>query len=533
MKKILTILTILLALLVLSSCTNDVSDPIKEEIGSWEDVFRQYWETMSLEYVHFSEESGLDWDGVYDEYLPKFRELDFDKESDSLTAFSYFKKIACQLTDYHYALLITDKFGNCMQMSPATLQKWKEKNPGRDIDEYPDVYIPIVEGKSYKVTSIKRGFSDVIVNDTSNKSDPGIKEIRKYREAVEGAYEVRDLALDSTSGEIDIVNSDFHGGQIGFDTFVGYTIDGGEADSLTTDKEKAWYTVVNALGLEDFSYCFGLTSDGYFYFYLSAFPSTNCLNPLLYEKNLTSEERASLKATGMDVVHDILWCQNQKKGVSYDLSAEMEQLEGITAMLTELQLIGASDKCTFDGLTWLDVKGVIMDVRSNGGGAADFLFALMGSFFTEETLVGKVRYRDGYSRYDYTPWIDYYLEKSYLNQVAIKAGRRNYENPFVVIANGSSVSCSEIACIIAKLLPNSKIVGGQTYGGTCALVDRTLYQSGPFKTDHLYIYTTTFQAVDSTGTDLEGKGITPDVAVDIKKGEDARYKKAVETIKNM
>ncbi len=523
MKKILTVITILLSILVLVSCTNDVSDPMDDKVDSWEDMFRQYWETMSLEYVHFSEEEGLDWDKVYEEYLPKFQALNYEKTEDTMTAFSLFKEIAWQLHDYHYALIVSDKSGNKLQFSPAALQKWKKANPDGDIDDYPDVYMLNSDGESYALTSVnrvKKNEDPVVVNTASPTPDEKDK-VRESRKTTEGAYEISDL---TESGA-------FHNGDSGFkaNCFVGGTITAGDKADCDTDEKKAWYTVVNGLGLEGFTYFYGLTTDGYFYFYLSEFPQSLCLNPLLYQEKLSATERASLDESGLSVIHDVLWCQNMKPSVSYDLSPKMAELGGILNLIQNLRYIGSSDKCSFDGYSFHDVKGVIMDVRSNSGGAADFLFTVMGSFFSEKTKVGEVRYRDGYSRYNYTPWTSYYLEDSFINSSA----KKNYDKPFVVIANGSSVSCSEISCIIAKLLPNSKIVGGQTYGGTCALSDRTIYQSGPFKTDQIYIYTTTFQAIDSNGVNLETKGITPDVPVEAGTSSDARYEKALEIIKTM
>ena len=140
MKKILTLLLILLSLLVLSSCTNDAKDPIDETTDSWESIFLQYWDTMSLEYVHFSEEEGLDWDAVYEKYLPLFKDLDYSKQEDSITAFKYFKEMSWQLSDYHYSLTVKDQFGNSISISPSMLQKMKKAHPDWDINDYPDIY---------------------------------------------------------------------------------------------------------------------------------------------------------------------------------------------------------------------------------------------------------------------------------------------------------------------------------------------------------------------------------------------------------
>ncbi len=525
MKKILTVLMILLALIVFSSCTNDAKDPIEEETNSWETIFSKYWDAMSLEYVHFSEETDMDWDAVYEKYLPLFQKLDYTKKEDSISAFKYFKEMSWQLSDYHYALRITDNFGNYIQISPSTLQKMKKAQPDWDINDYPDIFsLSVTEkGSVISILSVNGGFENPVVKDVSASTDEEKATVRKFYSTTEGVVEVTELTNEGT----------FHNGTTGFTDSVGYTIKKPKtsADHTTlTDAEKAWTTVVTGLSLDEFTYFYGLTEDDIFYYYISQFPSSQVLEPLLYQENLTADERKTLEDKGLDYIHDALWCQNVKNGVTYDLSEERAQLEGILDLLKQLKYITATGKCSFDGYTWTEVSGVIMDVRSNGGGAADFLFKLMGSFFSEPTKIGSVRYRDSYSRYNYTPWIDFYLEKEYCNPVA----DTNYSGPFVVLANGSSVSCSEISCIIAKLLPSTKIVGGQTYGGTCALTDRTIFQSGPFDAGEVFIYTTTYQTVDSNGNNLETIGITPDVAVKYTDSSvDERFNAAIETIKGM
>lgn len=521
MKKILTLLMILLSLLVLSSCTNDAKDPVDETTDSWESIFLQYWDTMSLEYVHFSEEEGLDWDAVYEKYLPLFQNLDYSKQEDSITAFKYFKEMSWQLSDYHYSLTVKDQFGNSISISPSTLQKMKKAHPDWDINDYPDIYsvsLTPTGGISMSVLSINGGFENPVIEDMSAATDAEKAEYKKYISTVEGILEVSDL----TNAGL------FHNGTADFISSVGYTIVAPKSET-PSNEQKAWATVVNGLSLDGFTYFYGLTKDSVFYFYISQFPSTLCLEPLLYRENLTSEERKKLEESGLDIIHDALWCQNVRDGAKYNLSAQRDQLEGICDLLKNLKYITANGKCTFDGYSWESVSGVVMDVRSNGGGDVGFLLTLMGSFFSEETKIGEVRYRDSYSRYNYTPWIDYYLEKEYCNPVA----SANYSGPLVMLTNGYSVSCSETACLIAKLLPSAKVVGGQTYGGTCALIDRTLFQSGPFNGEQITIYTTTFQAIDSNGTNHETIGIVPDVAVEYQEGVDARFEKALETVKEM
>ncbi len=170
-----------------------------------------------------------------------------------------------------------------------------------------------------------------------------------------------------------------------------------------------------------------------------------------------------------------------------------------------------------------------MDVRSNGGGAVYFLEKLMGCFFKDSTVIGKSRYKDGYSRLEFSPWMEFKLEYS--------NGTKDYDKPFAIITNGYSVSCSEISSSIVKnLMANGAVIGGNTYGGTCALTDRNVYHSGPFTSNSLTIYTTTYETElktkDGKFEDMEGKGIAPDVSVDVDTtyATDKRFEAAVKWV---
>ena len=178
-------------------------------------------------------------------------------------------------------------------------------------------------------------------------------------------------------------------------------------------------------------------------------------------------------------------------------------------------------------VTKKDFKGVIVDLRGNGGGAVAFLSSIWGLFFKDETQFGYVRYKAGYSRLEYTPWTSFSLAKDYTNEEL----EANYAKPVAVIVNGYSVSCSEISCVIAKLLEKSAIVGHTTFGGTCALSDRTVFNSGPFTSEHLNIYTTTYQFVNMEKKSFETTGIEPDIATELDPKKDNAYIAAVDWVK--
>ncbi len=534
MRKTLSLILIVLALLLFTACTNDIKAPD----DSWENIFLQYWNAMNTEYVHF-DDSKLDWDKVYDDYLPKFQALDYTEPLDSLEAFRYFKEISLNVDDYHYNLKVRDGFGSSLNISPALENKWAAATKG-DISSFPDItwvdstlgitYLKSVDGKTI-ITSVNK---NTYVED--------------YLGKVEGILEVSNLQASGSFHSSAVFEA-----EAGFDFSV---ISEPDANSKVADI--AAYSVVSGLGLGSFSYYYGVTSDDIFYFYISEFAATvleDFLEALYTEPDaLTEAQEQKLTDNGLYQLYCLIWCVDDGSGSSgpdysydltkypleYDVDGTPKTEVNLIAKLKEvynlykiLNSIGTTDKCKMVNASGVEeeftVKGIIMDVRSNGGGAVYFLEKLMGCFFKDSTVIGKSRYKDGYSRLEFSPWMEFKLEYS--------NGTKDYDKPFAIITNGYSVSCSEISSSIVKnLMANGAVIGGNTYGGTCALTDRNVYHSGPFTSNSLTIYTTTYETElktkDGKFEDMEGKGIAPDVSVDVDTtyATDKRFEAAVKWV---
>lgn len=523
MKKVLPILLlIIVSLVLLSSCTVESVAPD----DSWESVFLQFWNAMNMEYVHFDNETDLDWDDVYDKYLPLFRELDYSNREDSMKAFTYFKEIAINIDDGHYQLTIVDNFNNSLYMSPSTERKWMAATES---------------GNS-------NGFPDVIWNSSDpslNMSVDGVKKIPAdsgditsfYETAIEGYSEVKKLIGSSYSTDPTEWGK-FHSGA-DFLSSIGYRFipfEQEDPDIELTDEQQSWNSFLDSFGISGFSYYYGVTSDHIFYFYFSSFieySGTPLSNGDIYKKGLTDEQIAKLSPDSQ-TAYKALW----KSGCGYDYSSYVPYIEGIYNMFEALKSIGKTGKCEIKdssgNVTECDVTGVIMDVRGNGGGDNTTLETIFGAFFEDETKYAETRYKEGYNRYEYSPWMDLTIEKKYCT------AEKDYENPFVIITNGYSVSCSELsASIVKNLMKNGIVVGGTTYGATCTIARRALYGSGNFSSKNVRIFMTSFETnlrtKDGSYASFEVKGITPtdgqDVSVDSKYASDARFEAAVRAAK--
>ena len=537
MKKTAFAIILAVLLLLLSSCT----DTVKAPDDSWEDIFLQFWNEMNNEYVHFSDDSSFDWDKVYEEYLPKFQELDYTNKEDSLTAFRYFKEIAVNVHDNHYNLKVTDGFGQSLSCSPAILQKYKAA--GGDIMDFPDLTLVGNYGVPYPTS----------VNDSGTYYDRSDK-LKYYKTAIPSFTEVSDLEEEKDDDDVAVIKpSYFHSptGKIADEFGSAYcgasfqTISDEKVSTIGAKSEEEgklalkWNIIVQTLGIS--SYFYGVNSSNVYYVYFSDFG-----NPVFFIDTLTKDE-ADLNTRDdeylkTDAVKKLRgYIQDIIAGLedgtiadaSFKTAAEegIKGLKGLPVMYESLISVTGTDSCTINGVSKSGIKGVIVDLRGNGGGAVTFLETFWGAFFSSETKFGNVRYKSGYSRLEYTPWTSFSIEKDYINPILEEKGT-NYSKPVAVLVNGFSVSCSEVSCVIAKLLPDATIVGHTTFGGTCALTDRKLFNGGPFESAHLSVYTTTYQFVDNDMKSWEITGIEPDIRTELSSTKDDAYIKAVEWVKS-
>ena len=88
-----------------------------------------YWDGMNYSYA-FWDIDPTDWDDVYREYAPQFKDLEFGVREDSIAAANLFEKICSNLIDHHYSLTLKDEKG----------EVWKKISPGKMNVESRDYY---------------------------------------------------------------------------------------------------------------------------------------------------------------------------------------------------------------------------------------------------------------------------------------------------------------------------------------------------------------------------------------------------------
>ena len=159
-----------------------------------------------------------------------------------------------------------------------------------------------------------------------------------------------------------------------------------------------------------------------------------------------------------------------------------------------------------------DKKGFIIDLRSNPGGLLTNAIYISDMFLDGGTIVSTVD-RDGYKETQ-------------------RASSGVYtRKPVVVLINKGSASASEIFSGAMKDNHRAVIIGEQSFGkGLVQEINKLPYEAGINITIQKYL--------TPNGTDINKKGITPDIEVklteeDIKNKNDVQLKKAIEVLSKM
>ena len=179
-----------------------------------------------------------------------------------------------------------------------------------------------------------------------------------------------------------------------------------------------------------------------------------------------------------------------------------------------------------------DIKGVILDLRGNGGGYLSDLNLLIGKMIDTRLDIGYTRCKTGDGRLDYSPWIPAY--------VTPMSEAKKVRAPIAVLADMFSASMAEMSVMAVQALPNGYFVGEQTWGAQGPWIDISAkFNSGKFKClPFLKEITTSSHALkDKNGKLYENIGITPDVEVKhdqqaLSAGKDPQLERAIQLLKD-
>lgn len=160
-------------------------------------------------------------------------------------------------------------------------------------------------------------------------------------------------------------------------------------------------------------------------------------------------------------------------------------------------------------------RGVIIDVRNNGGGNLSNAELLASAFAGAETEYARQRIKSGPAPDDFGPWesmtVSPWEEGTFTGNVMVLTNRRSY-------------SATTFFAQMMKALPNVTLLGDQTGGGGGTPV------FGELPNGWTYRFSAT-QTVDPDGRQLED-GVVPDLRLDlnpaaVRRGEDNLIETAI------
>lgn len=103
--------------------------------------------------------------------------------------------------------------------------------------------------------------------------------------------------------------------------------------------------------------------------------------------------------------------------------------------------------------------GLIIDVRDNGGGSMTNVETLVARFIQQRTLAGSICHKTGPGHNDFSEPYAYYYNPA-------PSYRVMWGKPVVVLCNRSTFSAANNFVSVMKSLPNVRIVGATTGGGS-------------------------------------------------------------------
>lgn len=150
-----------------------------------------------------------------------------------------------------------------------------------------------------------------------------------------------------------------------------------------------------------------------------------------------------------------------------------------------------------------NTKGMIVDVRNNGGGSGSRAKRWAERYITSSLTVGRERYKSGPGDNSFSPWKEEILEPYNSDPSSV----HNYTKPVVVLANRKSYSATNFFVQYMSEMDQMTVIGDRT-GGGAGTPKFTELANGWI----LRLSTTQFQ--NTAGRDIES-GVPVDIEVNI------------------
>ena len=559
-KHKLTLLIITMLVFLLCSCSQN-SPVLPSDMalsGTWEDLFKGLWTGLSDNYVFWDlDDANGEWDKVYEEFIPKFRELGSintsDREATKKGTILLFDSVK-NLSDGHFTM---NAFGS--SFSPSDYRILKKEHPelsDQDVLEKIYDYIPkfdlLPADMLYEDSkSIMENTFSIPLTTTLVKTEEFIKKYGSlyfnWRKSESGetmtcnALNPKIQLRTPPYGEAIMLYSSSHefGSVTTYDGSIQDCTSDYAFDNPPAGSFQGPYYPVSDLSLEDTEQYWegkeqkldSLFSDWTLCLVLSVNPEYDRTDKV-FRKGVNPKMLALCgitKETDGNAMVD--YTANTVYFISsgFNFFPLKDQAE-MYQFLMDFHKFKMNE----------NAAGMILDMRGNSGGYNADREILFGDMFREPHLIGYQKNKTGAGRLDLTQEFPLYIypEADFFgNEFSDIASK-----PVVVITNTATVSNGEITVLMVNSLPNGGQTGGVTIGANGTLAGDILsYNSGKFSVGKYItsVYTPYGNIRDTNHVSYEGKGLTPDKGYEENfnfdaffDGKDSRLGKAFEWIKD-
>ena len=477
---------------------------------SYAGKFKVLWNGLNQHYAlwDYERDHGLDWDAVYDNYLPQFEALDQQKEVTDDQLKKLATEVISPLHDGHLVVQLKNhKTGKFVAISPSS-----ERNLQR-----PD-------------------FKDAYLNPPSLQYY-----LNKEHGEVELDEQGKPITMEYSTEISDLLDVFREGDDVGLEWITDSISALKKLPTPTAEQAKMLQTLTE---LEKQVDLIKDTKEGVM-LYNDLANRYAYLNIPAFDPIDVHFADYGIKVSYALLKGNIAYIHFDGFSLSYYLDEETRTESFPNPDKSTQEKIGKVQTVWNSWFSYIQqlhksgqLGGVIIDVRNNGGGSVGDYPYVMGALLPSGGFeIGKARFKHGTGRLDYSP-----LMPQIVN--TLETEHATITEPIVVLANCHSVSMAEITSISAKYIDNATLVGKRTWGGMCALsgndnfsINYTGHIGEEDKTP-VYVYLPMLAQFDREGHILEGVGVTPDIDVDLdvkqlrSTGKDTQLDRALQLIRN-
>ncbi len=157
------------------------------------------------------------------------------------------------------------------------------------------------------------------------------------------------------------------------------------------------------------------------------------------------------------------------------------------------------------------MRGIIFDVRDNGGGSMATIFRIMSRFVDKKTAVGYFWQKNGRNHNDFGKRVEFFIEP--------KRGKRPFLKPVMLLTNRGCYSATNFFAGFMSQLPQVTLIGDRTGGGGGLPISADLPNGWQYRFSATY--TTLLD-----GFNIE-HGVAPDLEVATGAAEELQNKDAI------